>query len=270
MLNIKNQEKKKIVNSIFIAMLLLVISFSFSLDIGEINLSFSGTGIAAAIILMVSLNKYRKENAKFNNLFYASLVYIFVLVISPLVMYLVLANHLPNFDYIIDFATQLETTEQLNFDDLNHLFEFISSLKEPIFVSLMLGIVFNQLPLYAMVFLSSKALLEISNSVESSYGKEIKKYSNRSIITSFATSLLSVAIVLLVFEGLSGILFTYDGDVIIEDNVQGLLTASGAMSIALGVISIMYLVYYIKFLIRINKLSSDINVNQDNTNEYQG
>ena len=73
------------------------------------------------------------------------------------------------------------------------------------------------------------------------------------------------------FEGLSGILFTYVGDVMFVNNAQSLLTISGALSIPLMVVSIMYLVFFIKFLVRINKLASDINVNQDNNpNDYQG
>ena len=149
--------------------------------------------------------------------------------------------------------------------------EFLVSLKEPIAISLILSFVFSEIPLCAMIYFSGKTLLVIGQDVSSSYGEEAHRYAKKTIISALVTAIVALVVVLLVFEGLSGILFTYVGDVMFVNNAQSLLTISGALSIPLMVVSIMYLVFFIKFLVRINKLASDINVNQDNNlNDYQG
>ena len=271
MQNMTNIQKKSLVNNIFVAILLLLINFSISLELGNVSYSFSATGIAASIILMVGLNKYRKENSKLNILFYMALIYLFVLIVSPFVMMLVLNKHMPNMEYLVDLMLNLEATGDLNFDQLNEMVEFLVSLKEPLAISLILSFVFSEIPLCAMIYFSGKTLLVIGQDVSSSYGKEAHRYAKKTIISALVTSIIALVVVLLVFEGLSGILFTYVGDVMFVNNAQSLLTISGALSIPLMVVSIMYLVFFIKFLVRINKLASDINVNQDNnTNDYQG
>ena len=69
MQNMTNLQKKNLVNNIFVAILLLLINFSISLEFRKVSYSFSATGIVSSIILMVGLNKYRKENSKLNTLF---------------------------------------------------------------------------------------------------------------------------------------------------------------------------------------------------------
>lgn len=271
MQNMTNIQKKSLVNNIFVAILLLLINFSISLELGKVSYSFSATGIVSSIILMVGLNKYRKENSKLNILFYVALIYLFVLIVSPFVMMLVLNKHMPNMGYLVNLMMNLETIGELDFKQLNKIMEFLVSLKEPIAISLILSFVFSEIPLCAMIYFSGKTLLVIGQDVSSSYGEEAHRYAKKTIISALVTSIIALVVVLLVFEGLSGILFTYVGDVMFVNNAQSLLTISGALSIALMVVSIMYLVFFIKFLVRINKLASDINVNQDNnTNEYQG
>ena len=271
MQNMTNLQKKSLVNNIFVAILLLLINFSFSLDFGNVSYSFSATGIAASIILMVGLNKYRKENSKLNTLFYVALIYLFVLIVSPFVMMLVLNKYMPNMEYLVDLMMNIEAAGELNFDQLNNIMEFLVSLKEPIAISLILSFVFSQIPLCAMIYFSGKTLLFIGQDVSSSYGEEAHRYAKKTIISALVTAIVALVVVLLVFEGLSGILFTYVGGVMFVNNAQSLLTISGALSIPLMVVSIMYLVFFIKFLVRINKLASDINVNQDNNlNDYQG
>lgn len=270
MQNMTNLQKKSLVNNIFVAILLLLINFSISLELGNVSYSFSATGIAASIILMVVLNKYRKENSKLNILFYVALIYLFVLIVSPFVMMLVLNKHMPNMEYLVNLMLNIEATGDLNFDQLNEMVEFLVSLKEPLAISLILSLVFSEIPLCAMIYFSGKTLLVIGQDVSSSYGEEAHRYAKKTIISALVTSIIALVVVLLVFEGLGGILFTYVGDVMFVDNAQSLLTISGALSIVLMVVSIMYLVFFIKFLVRINKLASDINVNQDNNlNDYQ-
>lgn len=271
MQNMTNLQKKSLVNNIFVAILLLLINFSFSLDFGNVSYSFSATGIAASIILMVGLNKYRNGNSKLNTLFYVALIYLFVLIISPFVMMLVLNKYMPNMEYLVNLMMNLEATGDLNFDQLNEMMEFLVGLKEPLAISLILSLVFSQIPLCALLYFSGKTLLVIGQDVDSSYGEEAHRYANKTIISALVTAIVALVVVLLAFEGLSGILFTYVGGVMFVNNAQSLLTISGALSIALMVVSIMYLVFFIKFLVRINKLASDINVNQDNNpNDYQG
>lgn len=271
MQNMTNIQKKSLVNNIFVAILLLLINFSISLELGKVSYSFSATGIVSSIILMVGLNKYRKENSKLNILFYVALIYLFVLIVSPFVMMLVLNKHMPNMGYLVNLMMNLETIGELDFKQLNKIMEFLVSLKEPIAISLILSFVFSEIPLCAMIYFSGKTLLVIGQDVSSSYGEEAHRYAKKTIISAVVTSIIALVVVLLVFEGLSGILFTYVGDVMFVNNAQSLLTISGALSIPLMVVSIMYLVFFIKFLVRINKLASDINVNQDNNlNDYQG
>lgn len=270
MQNMTNLQKKNLVNNIFVAILLLLINFSISLEFRKVSYSFSATGIAASIILMVGLNKYRKENSKLNILFYMALIYLFVLIVSPFVMMLVLNKHMPNMGYLVNLMMNLETIGELDFNQLNKIMEFLVSLKEPIAISLILSLVFSEIPLCAMIYFSGKTLLFIGQDVSSSYGEEAHRYAKKTIISALVTSIIALVVVLLMFEGLSGILFTYVGDVMFVNNAQSLLTISGALSIPLMVVSIMYLVFFIKFLVRINKLASDINVNQDNNlNDYQ-
>ena len=69
-------------------------------------------------------------------------------------MMLVLNKHMPNMGYLVNLMMNLEATGDLNFDQLNNIMEFLVSLKEPIAISLILSLVFSQIPLCALLYFS--------------------------------------------------------------------------------------------------------------------
>ena len=253
------QDFKAYLKTLFLCILLMIITFSIQLEFGAFTLTFSLTGLVGAIILTVRTSKLKHISKEFEYIYIIGLCMIGGIILNPLAQHII--SNMIFKETIQELAYQVtvlvQSGENLTSAQLNSFFNFFSELTPFIVLYLLVSFALTYGPLIALFIASGKLIKK--HSVENNYhdAYNLEKYFRKDAICLVLIAILTTVMMVTVFS-LFGQITISQNNVYLDESFEFTSGLVSLISIAFLVVGIVYLVFIIKTLCRIYNYSKNI------------
>lgn len=253
------QDFKAYLKTLFLCILLMIITFNLELDFGPIIISFSLTGLVGAIILTVRTNKLKNISKEFNDIYIIGLCMIGGIILNPLAQHII--SNMIFKETVQELAYQLsvlvQSGENITSAQLNSFFSFFGELTPYIVILLVVTFILTYGPLIALFIALGKLIKKHSEENNYRDAYNLEKYFRNVAICLGVIAILTIVMMATVFS-MFGQITISQNNVYLDESFESTVGFMSLSSIALVVVGIVYLVFIIKTLARINTYSKDI------------
>lgn len=257
-MEITKKDFKSYLNTLFLCLLLLLVSFTVELEFNGASVPLSITDLVAAIILIARSSKLKHVSKEFNAIYLTAIAIVAAIILNPLLQILITTVSFQS--AFIQLTTQLNLLSNAGNLTTEHINVIIESFVQLSDYAVLVGIIeaiLSFAPVAYLYFAISKlikAYCEINN-VDDVY--LLAKQTKKTAIYHIIPSILSIIFVWSLFYFISNVKIVDDGTILFDNGFEFGTFLLIIVSIATLVFFIVDLVQIIKCLIRINKFSKD-------------